>query len=220
MGHHKAAKRPPLVRFHSSGSGYSTNSRPAVVHRVSDHEVTRPVASADPDVSDEPFSSTSSSSSSQSSAGIAAYLRPGAFSGHRDTLARLSGVPDGEQEKDQDTEVPKIYEYASYCGVCSKPQRTPYPRLPSNVARRLMQYLSHKDYLNLRLTCRRMLDTLPHPAIPAVRRIPREILQLIYSFQEPHDFDATRHACRSWLIASLDVTLLANFLHTLQVQGA
>jgi hypothetical protein len=47
---------------------------------------------------------------------------------------------------------------------------------------------------------------------PASSRLPIELLQRIYQFLSPVDFDAARHACRLWLYASLDKTLLTSQL--------
>lgn len=43
-------------------------------------------------------------------------------------------------------------------------------------------------------------------------RIPNEITQQVYFLLSPADFNATRHACRSWFLASLDRTLLIQML--------
>lgn len=41
---------------------------------------------------------------------------------------------------------------------------------------------------------------------------PRELIQHIYSYLHPRDFNAARHTCHSWMIASLDKTLLVTML--------
>lgn len=46
-------------------------------------------------------------------------------------------------------------------------------------------------------------------ALPAASsRLPYEIIQYIYTFLHPRDFDAARHACRSWMLASMNRFLL------------
>ncbi|KAE9972897.1 hypothetical protein EG328_004705 [Venturia inaequalis] len=41
---------------------------------------------------------------------------------------------------------------------------------------------------------------------------PRELIQHIYSYLHPRDFNAARHTCQSWMTASLDKTLLKTML--------
>ena len=38
--------------------------------------------------------------------------------------------------------------------------------------------------------------------------LPAEVVQAIYAYSEPKDFDAARRVCRGWMIAGLDATLL------------
>ena len=60
----------------------------------------------------------------------------------------------------------------------------------------------------MRLVCRIWLPSLPPPKITVSYWIPAEILQEIYSSLSPIDFDAARHTCKSWFLASLDRNLL------------
>ncbi|PHH60884.1 hypothetical protein CDD81_1089 [Ophiocordyceps australis] len=43
-------------------------------------------------------------------------------------------------------------------------------------------------------------------------KLPTEIVQLVYSFLSPVDFEAARHCCRAWLVASLDRLVLMEML--------
>ncbi|KAF2683493.1 hypothetical protein K458DRAFT_478370 [Lentithecium fluviatile CBS 122367] len=47
---------------------------------------------------------------------------------------------------------------------------------------------------------------------PASYRAPNEMLQHIYQYLSPKDFNAARHTCRSWMRASLDKNILATML--------
>ncbi|RMD44348.1 hypothetical protein DV735_g815, partial [Chaetothyriales sp. CBS 134920] len=109
-----------------------------------------------------------------------------AFQGHRDTLARI----------------PKLHRRAN--------------ELPAPVTTRLLRYLSRQDCLNLRLVCRHWNAFLPKPCLRSLYRLPAEILQLIFAFLGPADFDAARHACRQWFAAAMNTSLLRSLLRTAQ----
>jgi hypothetical protein len=47
---------------------------------------------------------------------------------------------------------------------------------------------------------------------PSSMRLPNETIQQIYLFLSPQDYNAARHACRSWFLASLDRGLLVRML--------
>lgn len=42
--------------------------------------------------------------------------------------------------------------------------------------------------------------------------LPNEIVQEVYAFLSPTDFNAARHTCRSWFLASLDRSILVQML--------
>ncbi|KAH0536347.1 hypothetical protein FGG08_006773 [Glutinoglossum americanum] len=89
----------------------------------------------------------------------------------------------------------------------------PGPKLPAVVMERLLRYLDHDDYLALRLTCRAWHNSLRAPAkVPSVSYLPPEIIQYIYGFLAPADFNSARHTSRAWLAASLDKSLLLTML--------
>lgn len=54
-------------------------------------------------------------------------------------------------------------------------------------------------------------DVPPHFVSPAMG-YPRELIQHIYSYLHPRDFNAARHTCQSWMTASLDKGLLTTML--------
>jgi hypothetical protein len=112
------------------------------------------------------------------------------FTSHRDTLAR------------------------------TQPLRRTQLSASAAVVREVLHHLSFQDYLNLRFVCREWFQTLPSPWIPPIRRLPREILQLIFSYQEPCDFEAARHACRAWFTAGMDLSILCPMLTSMQCQHA
>lgn len=90
------------------------------------------------------------------------------------------------------------------------------PRNPSNdvilaIAALFSPYLNFSSWKALRLTSRTwyyMLNITKPPTFPPSYRLPVEILQLIYKHLHPKDFNAARHSCRNWMIASLDKPLL------------
>lgn len=47
---------------------------------------------------------------------------------------------------------------------------------------------------------------------PSSMKLPNETLQQIYAYLSPQDYNAARHACRSWFLASLDRGLLIRML--------
>lgn len=47
---------------------------------------------------------------------------------------------------------------------------------------------------------------------PSSMRLPTELLQHIFFFLSPLDFNAARHTCRAWFIASLHHLLLVEML--------
>jgi len=107
------------------------------------------------------------------------------FAGHRDTFALLAGLP-------------KLA-----------------PELPLEVVDCLRGYISHADYLSLRLSCRAWSSAISYvspPKLPAVHFVPAELLQQVYSNLRPADFNAARHTCRAWMLASLERHLLTCIL--------
>jgi hypothetical protein len=75
----------------------------------------------------------------------------------------------------------------------------------------ILQHVSHRDYLSLRLVSRhwwKAVSACRLPRIPAVFYSPTEILQQILNYLSPFDFNSARHTCKAWLIASLDKKLL------------
>ncbi|KAL9107090.1 MAG: hypothetical protein Q9227_007956 [Pyrenula ochraceoflavens] len=123
-----------------------------------------------------------SSQPSSSSADSSPCLRPDAFAGHRDTLARI------------------------------RFSRQLAPELPPSVFNRLCLMLSSSDYKSLRLTSKVWLRSLPQPNLPPSYFLPREVIQHIQRYLNPQDFNASRYTCRAWLLASLDKKILTRIL--------
>ena len=87
--------------------------------------------------------------------------------------------------------------------------------LPENFCKRLLRYIDFDAYLALRLSCRSWsaaLSQVRPPVFSSVYHLPVEILEEIYYYLSPADFNAARHACRAWLLASLDTRLLTHML--------
>lgn len=85
----------------------------------------------------------------------------------------------------------------------------------STLAALLLPRLDFAAQKALRLTNRawyRTLHTLSPPTFPPSYRIPIEIVQQIYAYLGPKDFNAARHTCSAWMRASLHRTLLMAML--------
>lgn len=80
----------------------------------------------------------------------------------------------------------------------------------------VLHYSDTATWRSLRLVCRSWCSTVSHiappPAHPASRRLPAEILLSIYDHLDAKDFNACRRTCRSWLMASLNRSLLSAML--------
>ena len=88
--------------------------------------------------------------------------------------------------------------------------------LPDKFYQTLVPYLNFDTYKSLRLSCRNWSEaiTRARPIIlPLGNQLPTEILEKIYSYLEPADFNAARHTCRTWMIGSLEEKLLTGMLH-------
>ena len=87
--------------------------------------------------------------------------------------------------------------------------------LPLAVYAHLHVFLDHASYLALRLTshdwCNGLTAIRPL-ALPAVYSVPTEIIQEIYKYLSPIDFNAARHTCQSWMNASLHKFLLIQMI--------
>ncbi len=108
------------------------------------------------------------------------------FGGHRDTFAIL--------------------------GLRRVPRSTDFPIC---FFRRLVPYIDFETYLCLRLCCRGWSKAISHARpleFPAVSSLPAEILERIYTYLSPVDFNSARHTCRLWMSVSLDWRLLTKML--------
>ena len=173
------------------------------------------------------------------------YLRPGAFMGHRDTLARIRSSPATRGNRTNSTSSgstlsspshsPAQIIHCSYSIVSSSSisstfsstivrpseisaygetfgrlhgRNRPVLNIPQGILEGVLACLGFEDYKELRLVCRPWFSRLPLPKFPPSYRCPSEILHQIYYFLAPVDFDAARHTCKSWFLASLDRRLL------------
>jgi hypothetical protein len=146
---------------------------------------------------------TSISRRTSSSSDATTYLRPNAFAGHRDTLARLPRYAFIHDHDDYDDLASTVLSLSTHSRVkVQLAHRDTF--LPEPIVNAVLELLSFEDYKALRLVCRQWNISIPRPCFPAVFRLPREILQQVYSYLSLCDFDAARHTCRAWYLASLD----------------
>ncbi|OAP62180.1 hypothetical protein AYL99_04383 [Fonsecaea erecta] len=192
---------------------------PSVVHFLSDDHLNwrerEPATFVNPFTPEE-----SSSRKTSTSSDATAYLRPNAFAGHRDTLARLhfnTRYNDDDDSADSDTDsfataltrqpsVSRTYRKASQAGSnldLFYPQR---------VVDTVLQHLTFDEYKTMRLVCRHWHAHLPQPKFPGAYLLPREILKEVFSYLDPSSFDAARHTCKAWFLVSLDRKLLEAML--------
>jgi hypothetical protein len=79
----------------------------------------------------------------------------------------------------------------------------------------LSPYLDTAAWKALRLTNRAWylaLSAAAPPKFPVSYHLPVEIVQHVFDYLGPKDFNAARHTCRNWMRASLDKTLLVAML--------
>jgi F-box domain len=170
--------------------------------------------------------------STSSSSDTSTYIRPNAFQGHRDTLARIKGtrtISEGEEGSDSGSTPSdsvsvsdRVHSTLAGWGTTSSihSERRASSYVCAVVVDRLLQAITFEDYLNLRLTSRLWNRALPQPSMPGSYRIPREILQQVFSLLAPCDFNAARHTCRKWFDAGIDSHLLRLMLRSAQCQTA
>ena len=87
--------------------------------------------------------------------------------------------------------------------------------LPEIFFRRLLDYIDFEQYLAVRLSCRCWSAgiTLARPIVlPAVYRMPVELIEKVYACLAPIDLNSARHTCRAWMIGSLEERLLTRLL--------
>lgn len=226
----KKSARKPLVRFASTQELQGDDDKVTSARGLETVSRLRPPQHRS--TFTDPFTrgSIHTSRTESSASDAASYLRPDAFAGHRDTLARIPHRPerhdadivDSPPESSSSSPEVDLQAFAGHRVTFSQIhfEKRVSPYVPSRVIEKLLSDMSSTDYLNLRLTCRQWCRALPPPRGSAIHRLPREILQLIFAFQEPCDFDAARHTCREWFIASLDFNLLCGMLRTMQCQNA
>ncbi|ETI29058.1 hypothetical protein G647_01511 [Cladophialophora carrionii CBS 160.54] len=206
--------------------------RPSVVHFLSDEHLNWREAARrkERDEFTNPFGVEDSPSRKTSSASEATiYLRPNAFAGHRDTLARLHYFA----RSDEDDQTATDSDDESYMTAWTRQPSVSAPSrryslaganldifLPQQVVETVLSYLSFDDYKNLRSVCRQWHATLPPPNFPGAYRVPREVLKQIFSYLAPWDFDAARHTCKPWFLAGLDCKVLEPMLRGCGCQSA
>ncbi|TAQ83945.1 hypothetical protein B7494_g7730 [Chlorociboria aeruginascens] len=91
----------------------------------------------------------------------------------------------------------------------------PAPTWPPETLSQVLPDISYLEYLAIKSssrfwsgpTSRSGSLSTPKP-LPAVSKLPAEILHLIYRNLAPGDFNSARHSCRAWYISSLEQSIL------------
>lgn len=94
-------------------------------------------------------------------------------------------------------------------------QRRPV-ELPDIFFKKLARYLDFDTYKSVRASCRNWSATISRArpiVLPPVCMLPVEVLERIFDSLSPMDFNAARHTCRAWMIASLEERLLLLMLN-------
>ena len=109
------------------------------------------------------------------------------FRGHRDTFALLGLRP------------PPLH----------------VPDLPLRFFQKLLPLIDFNTYLSIRLSCRCWSAAISHlcpPKLPPVYYLAAELLEQVYGYLSPVDYNAARHTCRAWMLTSLEPRLLGVML--------
>ena len=104
-----------------------------------------------------------------------------------------------------------------------RPLKRHAPELPKPFFSGLLSYIDFETYLAIRLACRCWSDAITSvcPLVPRlVMTLPAEVLENIFARLTPVDFNAARHTCRTWMIASLEKKLLTLMLERGNWSGA
>ena len=96
------------------------------------------------------------------------------------------------------------------------PARFLHPDLPPTFFQKLERYIDFGTYLSIRLSCRcwsAAISSVRPPRFATIAStLPVEIVQRICALLSPIDFNAARHSCRAWMLASLSHPLLVQML--------
>lgn len=96
------------------------------------------------------------------------------------------------------------------------PARFLHPDLPPTFFQILERYIDFGTYLSIRLSCRcwsAAISSVRPPRFATIAStLPVEIVQRICALLSPIDFNAARHSCRAWMLASLSHPLLVQML--------
>lgn len=142
-------------------------------------------------------------------------VRPSAFLHHRDTLDRLYASTEEEEDDETTQEVffrrPQLYSHRDTLARLHFSQNSDVA-LPDNVLLLIAGFLDQEEYHCMRLVCRWWTEHLPRPKLAASQQLPHELIVQILAHLLLPDFDAARHTCRSWFVASLDPKIAAPVL--------
>jgi len=155
---------------------------------------------------------------------ISELERPNAFSGHRDTLARLYEGDTSDSEPGDGSYTPTQSGLSLFRNRQHVTHRDTLARLhfkqnfskalPDDVLRKVAGYLDPVDCKNMRLACRQWAEHLPRPKIITAQRLPAEILLAVFDHLLPSDYDAARHTCMNWFMVGFDNKIAKHMLST------
>jgi hypothetical protein len=148
-----------------------------------------------------------------------AILEPGIDQGITRTVADVLLGVHTPSEEDESPLMIALEERSSFFtgaqdhDTCSSPGLVRYDHTSPvyTFAALLSPYLDTTAWKSLRLANRAWylaLSVAAPPTFPRSYHLPVEVLQHIYDYLSPKDFNAVRHTCRHWMRASLDKKLL------------
>jgi hypothetical protein len=92
----------------------------------------------------------------------------------------------------------------------------PAPTFPPETLSQFMPDIPHLEYLAIKSSSHLWSPQIPPRTVPKspsiASRLPTEVIQRVYRYLNPPDFNSARHSCRSWLISSLERSVLEMML--------
>lgn len=157
-------------------------------------------------------------------------VRPGAFAHHRDTFWRLFDANNADADQDDNIFLPaqaikSNFRKPGWFGHRDTLARLHFKQnctisVPDSVLENIAAYLDGTDYQNMRLTCQRWAEHLPHRRYSLAQTLPTEVTLKILSLLQLPEYDAAKHTCKSWFTAGLDHKLAVTILRRSGIHSA